>query len=80
MKTIHHVVDIDAAADVAWAAITEPEGLTGWWSTELTTPAPTLGARLPWTFAGDFNPVMEITTLLCTTGTGTPFRPPGVDH
>jgi uncharacterized protein YndB with AHSA1/START domain len=64
MKTIHHVLDIDAAANTVWAALTEPENMSAWWSTKLETPKPAaVGVRVDWTFAGDFNPVMEITAL-----------------
>ncbi|MDX6391639.1 MAG: hypothetical protein QOJ73_2702 [Streptosporangiaceae bacterium] len=63
MKTIHHVVDIDAGTDIAWSALTEADQMAGWWSTKVLTPAAEVGARVEWTFAGDFNPVMQITTL-----------------
>ncbi len=63
MRTIHHVVDIDAAARLAWAAVTEAEGLAGWWSTRVDAPAPAVGAQIRFTFAGDFNPLMQITQL-----------------
>jgi predicted dithiol-disulfide oxidoreductase (DUF899 family)/uncharacterized protein YndB with AHSA1/START domain len=63
MKAIHHVVDIDAATATAWAALTEPQRLARWWSTEVDAPEPKVGARTHWTFAGDFNPVMETVTL-----------------
>jgi uncharacterized protein YndB with AHSA1/START domain len=66
MKTIHHVLDIDAGPEPVWSALTEPGRMAGWWSTKLTTPPAAVGARVEWTFAGDFNPVMEITGL--TTG------------
>ena len=63
MKRIHHVLDIDAPATTVWAAITEADGLTSWWSTKLDTGDAKVGALLHWTFDGDFNPVMEIITL-----------------
>ncbi len=63
MKRIHHVVDIDTPATTVWAALTEAHGLASWWSTRLSTSEAEVGAQLHWTFAGDFNPVMEITTL-----------------
>jgi uncharacterized protein YndB with AHSA1/START domain len=63
VKTIHHVVDVAALPAAVWAALTEPERLTGWWSTKVVAPPAALAARLEWTFAGDFNPVMEITGL-----------------
>jgi len=63
MKKIHHVVDVDANAPDVWRAITDRDRLTAWWSTELTTGQAAVGEKLDWTFAGDFNPVMEITVL-----------------
>ena len=63
MKSIHHVVDIDAPATTVWAALTEAQGLTSWWSTKLSTPKAEVGAQQHWTFVEDFNPVMEITAL-----------------
>jgi uncharacterized protein YndB with AHSA1/START domain len=63
MKIIHHVVDMDASAGPIWSALTEPERMAGWWSTIVRTPPAAVGARVEWTFAGDFNPVMEITKL-----------------
>jgi uncharacterized protein YndB with AHSA1/START domain len=63
MKTIHHVVDIDAPAATVWAALTEKQGLTSWWSTRLSMPSARVGAQLHWTFVEGFNPVMAITTL-----------------
>jgi uncharacterized protein YndB with AHSA1/START domain len=61
MKVIHHVIDIDAAASKTWSAITEQRGLAAWWSTQVTAPAAaTVGGRVEFTFADDFNPVMEI--------------------
>lgn len=78
MKTIHHVVDIDAEPSIVWSALTEPEQLTRWWSTKLEAGPSAVGGRMEWTFAGDFNPVMEITALdghravrwLCLAGHG----------
>jgi len=64
MKTIHHVVDIDAQPDRVWAALTDLTDLAGWWSTKVEeTGGSGVGGRLNWTFAGDFNPVMEITAI-----------------
>ena len=63
MKTIHHVVDFDAPGDAVWAALTTGAGLAGWWSTEVDAPTAVVGARISFTFADDFNPVMEIITL-----------------
>ncbi len=63
MKTIHHVVDIDAPAAAVWRALTEADGLAGWWSTRLRTTPAAIGAKIHFEFADDFNPVMEITSL-----------------
>jgi uncharacterized protein YndB with AHSA1/START domain len=71
MKTIHHVLDIDTTADTVWSALTEPDRMAGWWSTKLETTGPAaVGVRVDWTFAGDFNPVMEIITLDARTSLG----------
>jgi uncharacterized protein YndB with AHSA1/START domain len=64
MKTIHHVLDIDADPGRVWAALTDADGLAGWWSTKLQTDAATVGVQIRFTFACDFNPVMEITKLV----------------
>src|SRR5580704_6978107 len=58
MKTIHHVLDIDADTARAWAALTQADGLAGWWSTKLDTDRAAVGTLIRFTFAGDFNPVM----------------------
>lgn len=63
MKTIHHVVDLNASENTVWSALTEADRMAGWWSTSLRTPPAAVGARTYWTFAGDFNPVMEIVSL-----------------
>lgn len=63
MQRIHHVVDIDAPTATVWSALTTAHGLARWWSTRLSTPKAEVGAQQHWTFDGDFNPVMEITTL-----------------
>ncbi len=63
MKTIHHVLDIEAEAARVWSALTEQDGLAGWWTTSVTADPPAVGAVIRFTFAGDFNPVMEITSI-----------------
>jgi uncharacterized protein YndB with AHSA1/START domain len=63
MKVIHHVLDVDAAGPKIWSAITEEQGLASWWSTQVKSPPAAVGARVEFTFAGDFNPVMEIAQL-----------------
>jgi uncharacterized protein YndB with AHSA1/START domain len=63
MKIIHQVVDVDAGSDKVWWALTEPDGMAGWWSTRLESPPAKVGAVTKWTFAEDFNPEMEITSI-----------------
>ena len=65
MRVIRHVFELDAPREQVWFALTDPEGLRGWWSTRLESPRPAVGVlRQLWTFQGDFNPVMEITVLV----------------
>ncbi len=61
MKTIHHVIDIDASVSRAWPALTDQDGLASWWSTQVSTPPAAVGVEVHFTFGGDFNPVMLIT-------------------
>jgi uncharacterized protein YndB with AHSA1/START domain len=63
VRTIHHALDIEAPKTKVWWALTDPQGLTGWWSTKMETGKAVAGAKLHWTFGGDFNPVMEITEI-----------------
>jgi uncharacterized protein YndB with AHSA1/START domain len=63
MKTIHHVLDVDAAPEIVWSAITERDRLASWWSTVVDAPTAATQARVTFTFAGDFNPVMLISDL-----------------
>jgi len=63
MRTIHHVLDIDAPTGSVWSALTDRDGLAGWWSTILDSGGANVGAKVRFTFAGDFNPVMEITEI-----------------
>jgi uncharacterized protein YndB with AHSA1/START domain len=63
MKTIHHVLDIDAPIHLVWSALTEPDRLADWWSTKLEMTGSGVGDKTRWTFAGDFNPVMETTEV-----------------
>jgi uncharacterized protein YndB with AHSA1/START domain len=64
MRTIHHVLDIGAPVGTVWGALTEHDGLAGWWGTTLSAGAATPGALIRFTFGGGFNPVMEITDLV----------------
>jgi hypothetical protein len=49
-----------SSSSKVWWALTKPGGLTGWWSTKLETIPAVVGAKLHWTFGGDFNPVMQM--------------------
>lgn len=60
MKTVHHLVDIDAPIDSVWAALTTEDQMAGWWSTKVDTANALVGTLVRWTFLGDFNPVTEI--------------------
>ncbi len=72
MKTIHHLVDIDAPVDSVWTALTREARMAGWWSTRVDAPDALVGTLVRWTFAGDFNPVMEI--IDCTEPTSLTWR------
>jgi uncharacterized protein YndB with AHSA1/START domain len=63
MRTIHHVLDIDATKSNVWSALTVPDRMAGWWSTKVTSPPAAVGAVVKWTFVEPFNPDMEITEL-----------------
>jgi hypothetical protein len=61
VKTIHHVLDIDAGVPAAWAALTTDAGLAGWWSRQVSVEGTGAGARVRFVFHDDFSPVMEVT-------------------
>jgi len=63
MKTIHHVVDIDAAPDDVYDAVTTRAGLAGWWSTKVDLDEAAVGHVIHFTFGGGFDPDMEITEM-----------------
>jgi uncharacterized protein YndB with AHSA1/START domain len=62
VKTILHVLDIDAGPSRVWQALATEEGLAGWWSTKVSADM-RLGGVIDWTFQEGFNPDMEITEL-----------------
>lgn len=67
MKTIHHLVEIDAPAAEVHAALTSAEGLSSWWtSVGVDAPAPpSVGDVVTLRFVeGRFNPEMTITELV----------------
>lgn len=63
MKTIHHVLDVHAPTARVWSALTDEDGLAGWWSTKVVAPPAAVGTEAHFTFGGDFNPVMRITAI-----------------
>ena len=60
MKTIHHVVELATEPSSVYRAIVSAAGLSGWWSTAVSASSEQPGGLIHFTFAGDFNPVMEI--------------------
>ncbi len=60
MKTIHHLVDIDADVPTVWSALTVQADMARWWTTKVEAPDAGVGTVVRWTFVGDFNPDMEI--------------------
>ena len=61
MKTIHHVLDIDADGAAVWDALTTDAGLAGWWTPQVSVEEAGAGTRVSFVFGGDFNPVMQVT-------------------
>jgi uncharacterized protein YndB with AHSA1/START domain len=59
MKTILHAFDIKADHDEVRRALTTLEGLSGWWTTDVTGRADE-GGVIHFTFEGDFNPDMRV--------------------
>lgn len=60
MRTIHHVIDVDAPPAEVWQALTTKEGLAGWWSDVVEVGGTSPGDVIGFTFAGNFNPAMQI--------------------
>jgi len=62
MKTILHVFDVNAPRDKVFKAITTQEGLSNWWTTDVSVD-PGVGSIIDFQFGGDFNPDMKVTRL-----------------
>jgi uncharacterized protein YndB with AHSA1/START domain len=62
VKQIIHAVHIHAAPAAVYGAITTKAGLQGWWTRRVDVEARE-GGLIRFTFAGDFNPHMQQTTL-----------------
>jgi len=59
MKTILHAFDINADPDEVQRALTTLEGLSGWWTTDVTGQTD-VGGVIHFGFEGDFNPDMRV--------------------
>ncbi len=59
MKTIIHTADIARPREAVFGTLTTVPALSAWWTTKVTGDAGP-GGRLSFTFAGDFNPVMQV--------------------
>lgn len=62
MKTIIHVVDINAPREKVYAAISTEEGLSRWWTTQVKAD-PRVGGVIEFTFNTEFGPRMKVTRL-----------------
>ena len=62
MKKIIHFARIHAAPDKVYRALTTRDGLATWWSTSVEV-QDGVGGLIDFRFAGDFNPVMQVTLL-----------------
>jgi len=62
MKTILHVVDVNAPRDQVYAALTSEKGLAGWWTTIVKADVRVDGV-IEFTFNTEFGPQMKITQL-----------------
>jgi uncharacterized protein YndB with AHSA1/START domain len=69
MRTIQHLVDIDAPPAAVYRAVSSAAGLAGWWSTAVSADE-RVGGVVDLTFGGDFNPEMEITELTHASAVG----------
>lgn len=62
MKKIVHVVDIPAATQNVYEAITTESGLASWWTTDVTADMRP-GGELEFRFGDVFSPTMTVTSL-----------------
>jgi uncharacterized protein YndB with AHSA1/START domain len=63
MPDIRHFVTIDAPPKVVYKAVTEQEGLAGWWTTE-TIARPEVGTILEFKFGDKYHDKMRLTKLV----------------
>jgi uncharacterized protein YndB with AHSA1/START domain len=62
MKTIIHVLNINKSTNQVYEAIATAKGLSKWWSKQVTSEEQ-VGDIVDFTFRGDFNPDMKITSM-----------------
>jgi len=62
MKKIIHFLNINKPANQVFEAIATAEGLSNWWSTQVTSEGK-IGGIIDFTFRDDFNPDMKITSM-----------------
>ena len=63
LSTVHHLLDIAAPPEVVFGSLTTAEGLSAWWTTEVTAGEPAVGAELRFAFRGPFSPQMRVIEL-----------------
>ena len=62
MPDIKHLVTINTPVEVVFKAVTEQEGLAGWWTKE-TVAAPEVGGILEFKFGDKYHNKMRVTKL-----------------
>lgn len=62
-NTVHHLFEIAAPPESVFGAVTTPEGLAQWWTTQVSAGEAGAGGRIRFSFRGLFNPLMRITEL-----------------
>ena len=62
IKTIIHVSDLSVSPDRVFKALTTLDGLAAWWTTDVAGDAGPAGL-IDFTFAGDFNPKLVVTSF-----------------
>lgn len=69
MRTIIHVTDLATPPATVYDALTTLPGLEAWWTTKVEGDAGP-GGVIDFTFAGDFNPQMQVTDFDVPFGLG----------
>ena len=63
MNLIHHVFDIQATPETVFTSITTAEGLSSWWTTQVTGEGAERGSLFLFSFRGPFNPQLRIAEI-----------------